>query len=348
MFNWYMNAEVCYVYLTDVAEDGSIAECRWLKRGWTLQELVAPTSVNFYDTKWEFINDKISISSELANYTGIDESLLRCGHSLNPPLLKDHHMQAASEEDSGRCSCGRPSSVSRLSQLQDYCVAQKMSWASSRETTRGEDVAYCLMGIFEVNMPLLYGEGSSRAFFRLQREILERTHDQSILAIDSFPSGEPKKALASHPNQFPDSGFIHFRPILTTAAEGDTLYAMTTELTKFGVHVDLLVVPEVEDDTSVTWLGILDFQMGKNPLGRPAIRLHPIGALDVDLVPCVRGEGLFEVSPEHPSHARDLRVLTGLVDLETSPDRKNTLACTIIMELTLVQGTFYCQKSKGK
>lgn len=152
MFDWYMDAEVCYVYLTDVLENDSIAECRWFKRGWTLQELIAPTSVHFYDTQWQFINDKISMSSELARVTSIDESLLRCGHSSNPPLLKDHHVREFSEEESEifdrGCSCGRPYFVSRLTQLREYCVAQKMSWASTRETTRGEDIAYCLMGAF--------------------------------------------------------------------------------------------------------------------------------------------------------------------------------------------------------
>lgn len=339
-----MNAEVCYVYLTDVADDGSIAECRWLKRGWTLQELIAPTSVNFYDEKWQFINDKISISSELASYTGIDESLLRCGHSPNPPLLKDHKMQAVT----GKCSCGRPHSIDRLSQLQDYCVAQKMSWASSRETTRGEDIAYCLMGLFEVNMPLLYGEGRRKAFFRLQREIIENTHDQSILAIDSFPQGEPRRALASHPNQFPNSGVIHFRPSLTMVAEGDTFSPMATELTKFGVNVDLLIA--TESGTEDVWFGVLDFQMGQNPLGRPAIPLLPVTKLDDPTVACIRGEGLFEISPEHPHHARNLRVLTGSSDLDAFPDRKRcpgTFACALAVKLTFVQGGFSRRPSRG-
>jgi len=56
-----------------------------------------------------------------------------------------------------------------------------MYWASKRETTRKEDEAYCLLGLFGVNMPLLYGEGS-KAFFRLQQEIIKTADDQSILA----------------------------------------------------------------------------------------------------------------------------------------------------------------------
>lgn len=333
MFDWYMKAEVCYVYLTDVPEDGSIDNCRWFKRGWTLQELIAPTSVKFYDKKWNFINEKISISSQLASITGIDAALLRCGHSLDPPLLQDHDRDSA-KHDKG--SYGRPDSVSIRAQLEDYCVAQKMSWASSRETTRDEDKAYSLMGLFRVNMPLLYGEGGSKAFFRLEKEILGITHDQSILAIDSYASGQLKRALASHPNQFRHSGEIRYKPVSTRVAKVNTLRPMTTDQTKIGVVVELLVAPETHptDDTVVSWFGILDFQMGSNPLARPAIPLRPIEQAE-DWVFCIRKEGLFEMSPEHPHHARDLRVLTGSSTLETDPDRKGHPARAAIIQIDL-------------
>lgn len=338
MFKWYMEAEVCYVYLTDVAEDGSIAECRWFTRGWTLQELVAPTSVDFYDKKWHFINDKISISSELASVTGIDESVLRCGHSLEPPLLKDHNMTAAAQQKySSSCSCGRPGSMSRLPQLQDYCIAQKMSWASKRETTRDEDMAYCLLGLFNVNLPLLYGEGGSSAFFRLQREIMQNSHDQSILLFQ-FPSGIPldmRTALASCPNEFLNSWDVHFRDehFRRLTAQRDVAGVrytpskpVTADLTKFGVTIELLVAPEMQHPDSympVTRFGFLDFRMGKNPLGRPAIPLYP---LEPGVAPetFLREEGLFQISPEHHDHVRDLRVLTGESSLRTLPDRKTS------------------------
>lgn len=322
MFDWYMDAEVCYVYLTDVAEDGSIAECRWFKRGWTLQELIAPTSVDFYDKQWNFINDKISMSSDLASITGIDELLLRCGHSLNPPLLEDHHMQ---EPDYffGKCSCGRDNLVTKLLQLQDYCVAQKMSWASKRKTTRGEDIAYCLLGLFRINMPLLYGEGRSRAFFRLQKEILETTHDQSILAIDSLSWKGLHPALAPGPYQFSHSGVFYLNPYSASRRieKGNMDYDMITELTKDGVSVNLLVVPD--SSHPALFYGVLDVQItGKHPLGRLAIPLHPVMSSGTPPTSFHRGSGLFEISPEHPNHARDFRVSTGRLDSKRLPDRR--------------------------
>lgn len=338
MFNWYMNAEVCYVYLTDMAEDGSISECRWFNRGWTLQELIAPTCVEFYDKKWQFISDKISISSELARITGIDESLLRCGHSLDPPLSRDHVMKP----DLGgndRCSCGKHRPGSTLMQLRYYCVAQKMSWASRRETTRAEDKAYCLMGLFQVNMPLLYGEGGNKAFFRLEKEILVITHDQSILAIDYYEAGSPwavKRALASYPDQFRHSGNIHFRSFSTSVAGVNILRPMTTDLTKLGVDVELLLAPRITSRNHSRhvqdWFGILDFQVGNNLLARPAIMLRLLEESE-DLMYCERTKGLFEISPEHPHRARDLAAHAW----ETSSDRKEFLASSVMIELTFEQ-----------
>lgn len=169
-------------------------------------------------------------------------------------------------------------------------------------------------------MPLLYGEGSSKAFFRLQREILETTHDQSILAVDSSPSGE-RSALASHPKQFTDSGVIDFKPLsaCTIMEKENIYYDMTTELNRNGVSVELLVV---SGDYNRVIYGILDFQMGKNPLGRLAIPLHPAWEFGTSPIVCRRGEGLFEISPDHLDYARDFRVLNGRSDLITCPDSK--------------------------
>ncbi|PMD43062.1 hypothetical protein L207DRAFT_631224 [Hyaloscypha variabilis F] len=66
--------------------------------------------------------------------------------------------------------------------LSTFSVAQRMSWASERETTRSEDLAYSLMGLFNVNMPILYGEGLRKAFRRLQNEIMQASFDQTIFA----------------------------------------------------------------------------------------------------------------------------------------------------------------------
>ncbi|KAG8158230.1 hypothetical protein KVR01_011991 [Diaporthe batatas] len=322
MFKWYMEAAVCYVYLTDVSDDGSIMGCRWFDRGWTLQELIAPTSVKFYNQEWHYINDKVSLSLQLATITGIDEALLRCGQNtgMEPPLIGQQDTKPRKQSYGTQRAC----TVSRLHQLRDYCVAQKMSWASRRQTTRDEDMAYCLMGLFEVNMPLLYGEGGSKAFFRLQREILNTTQDQSILATacPSVKSDSSPTALASGPDYFLNSGTVHLRRKLTTVAEAHTTYSMTVDLTKFGVNVELLIANEIGLPFSAQpcWFGILDCQMGKSPLGRPVIPLHPIEELNDSTIICSRGQGLFEISPEHPSGARDLKALNGWPGPEHLPD----------------------------
>ena len=152
MYRWYKNAVVCYAYLFDISVSvgrtdsprKKLRESRWFTRGWTLQELLAPTFVIFYDRDWIDVGTKHSLQHSISDATGIDAS-----HLFEPD----------------------PASV-----------AAKMSWASSRETTRPEDIAYSLLGLFDVNMPLLYGEGATKAFERLQHEILRSGDDESIFA----------------------------------------------------------------------------------------------------------------------------------------------------------------------
>jgi hypothetical protein len=159
MWEWYRRSKVCYAYLSDVPPDtvveepySNFSQSRWFTRGWTLQELIAPGVVAFYDEAWNLIGRKRrdyydrKFMKRLGQITGIDDKVL---------------------ED--------PSSFSL------YSVAQRMSWASNRTTTRLEDCAYSLLGLFEINMPLLYGEGN-RAFERLQEEILRVSDDESLFA----------------------------------------------------------------------------------------------------------------------------------------------------------------------
>jgi len=150
MFQWYKNAAHCYVYLSDLRSGtlAQLATCRWFTRGWTLQELIAPKEVEFYDQGWKYIGSKEDFSEIIASITRIDMN-----------VLLGHH------------------------QLQSYSVATRMSWAAYRQTERTEDLAYCLLGIFDVGMPLIYGEGV-RAFRRLQEEIIKRSNDLTIFAWD--------------------------------------------------------------------------------------------------------------------------------------------------------------------
>jgi hypothetical protein len=122
MYKWYQNAQKCYVYLYDVPTK-QWTDSDWFTRGWTLQELIAPSHLVFYDSDWTELGTKESLKNVISQLTGIPESVLL---GLTPMLVP---------------------------------VAERMSWASRRCTTRIEDRAYCLMGIFDVNMPLLYGEG---------------------------------------------------------------------------------------------------------------------------------------------------------------------------------------------
>lgn len=150
MFLWYRNAEFCYVYLSDVADIKEInPQTRWFTRGWTLQELIAPKNsknVIFLNTSWHSIGSKLEIIDTLCEITKINKDVL-----LNTALL---------------------SSV---------CIGRRLSWASNRVTKRAEDEAYCLLGILDINMPIIYGEGH-RAFYRLQEEIVRSTNDLTVLA----------------------------------------------------------------------------------------------------------------------------------------------------------------------
>lgn len=152
MFRWYQKADVCYVYLPDISKDitlpdeySEIARSRWFTRGWTLQELIAPSSLIFYSKEWYRIGTKTELCELLATITGIDVETLQ-GQDL-----------------------------------EYISVAKRMCWASKRITTRVEDMAYCLLGIFDIKMPLLYGEGN-KAFLRLQEEILKISGDHSLFA----------------------------------------------------------------------------------------------------------------------------------------------------------------------
>jgi len=150
MYRWYQRSQICFVYLSDLTApallDTALQGCRWFTRGWTLQELIAPVDVDFYDQDWNKRGSKRDLVGSLSQITGINIAIL-C-HVLP---------------------------------LSSITVAQRMSWAANRITTRTEDMAYCLLGIFDINMPLLYGE-EEKAFRRLQEEIIKSSADLSIFA----------------------------------------------------------------------------------------------------------------------------------------------------------------------
>jgi hypothetical protein len=184
MFKWYRRAGLCIVYLSDfdsTEEGADFARCRWFTRGWTLQELIAPQDAWFFDARWIMFGTKQELGPAISAITGVTEIAFTTGH------LSSHHS-----------------------------VAELMSWAAYRETTREEDVAYCLFGIFGINLPLRYGEGE-RAFIRLQEEIIRNSNDLSIFAwqaqdTDGASAGGLRGILARSPAEFANAKGIISTP----------------------------------------------------------------------------------------------------------------------------------------
>ena len=171
MYRWYQNSVVCYAYLSDVAwhtsQTPEIGASLWFKRGWTLQELVAPKSVIFYSSDWSELGSRLDLAQSIRQNTRLP---YRC---LNGGFKADGNTP----------------------------IAEIMSWARERETTRIEDRAYSLLGLFNVYMPMLYGEGV-RAFTKLQEELLRQSGDQSIFAWEGI-SLHHSGLLADSPDCFP-------------------------------------------------------------------------------------------------------------------------------------------------
>ncbi|RYN99055.1 hypothetical protein AA0120_g1868 [Alternaria tenuissima] len=237
MFRWYGNAYVCYAYLDDVnvsseAEitnstsndcfsKNELAKSRWFTRGWTLQELIAPRNIVFYGKDWRRIGKKASMCAALEHITGISADTLV-----------------------------------GLDSVEDQSIAKRMSWMAGRTTTRTEDMAYSLMGIFDVNMPLLYGEGY-KAFVRLQEEIMKDSADHSLFAWhEPYPHGYvlPESVFADSPGQFKTSSGIVNRRF-------DDIERLDEEFssTNRGVKIKLRVRKPIDDSSHVLALRDEDF-----------------------------------------------------------------------------------------
>ncbi len=206
MFSYYAHAKVCYAYLGDVPADSPIqlyaspfSRSRWFERGWTLQELIAPAQVVLLSSSWSILGTKAEHANLLSLITHIPEAILTF-----------------------------------QKEIWDVSIAARMSWASWRKTTRSEDEAYSLMGIFDIQMPTIYGEGRN-AFRRLQEEIMRKSIDTTL-----FAWGEPANnflpdraqlrpfeghhddtkmyLLATSPRDFFYSGRYTFAPRMTRAS----------------------------------------------------------------------------------------------------------------------------------
>ena len=203
MYRWYQESGVCYAYLADVMSKGAkgvnrpniseLSKSKWFTRGWTLQELLAPSTVIFLDQEWQEMGTKSSLQSVISEITGIPTNVLQGGD------------------------------------LESTSIAQRMSWASKRETRRVEDLAYCLMGIFGINMHMLYGEGK-RAFTRLQEEIMKVSDDHSLFAWKSFEN--PGGLLAVSP-----AAFVNSKEIVPVNPSSNLSGAITVN--NKGIHLKL-------------------------------------------------------------------------------------------------------------
>jgi hypothetical protein len=160
MFRWYQSAVKCYVYLSDVSAAGqsqlsqldwepAFRTSRWFTRGWTLQELLAPRSVTFFSQEGVRLGDKQSLKLLIHDIT-----------CITPQALEGKH-------------------------LHEFGVEERLSWVKSRETTRKEDKAYSLLGIFGVFMSLIYGEEEVNAFRRLRNKISKSSEKDVLRPIQS-------------------------------------------------------------------------------------------------------------------------------------------------------------------
>lgn len=215
MYDWYSRASACYAYLADVptdedpaAPDSAFRQSIWFRRSWTLQELIAPQEVVFLSKDWEALGNKYLWPGLLQEITGIEAEVLTF-----------------------------------LKPLSSIPIALRMRWAAGRQTTRIEDEAYALMGIFGVNMPTIYGEGR-RAFRRLQEEIMRQTPDQTLfLWGSSLRPGACSDCMLQTPSHLHDyQGLLADSPS-DFAAASDLVPIpyehMSRAFSSFAVHLGL-------------------------------------------------------------------------------------------------------------
>ncbi|RDX40567.1 HET-domain-containing protein [Lentinus brumalis] len=208
MFRYYALSSICYGYLRDVecAEDYDDFKWRqrllrsiWFQRGWTLQELIAPRFFLFVSKSWEVLRSKADLASDIQKATRIPAAVLR---------IEISHTT--------------------------YSISQRMSWLGLRKTTRLEDEAYCLLGIFDVHMPALYGEGGN-AFQRLQEAIMRQSVDTTLFAWGI----EPDDPQTDDPRSFmpPSSGAVGFRVVSQSRLRASATRVATSPSTSAAKHI---------------------------------------------------------------------------------------------------------------
>lgn len=208
MYHWYSGARESYVWLDDYqpGDRSSLSGCEWSQRGWTLQELLAPACVIFFIAEWKVIGHKHY------DYKGP----CRCQDRQRPGSYMDEWGADIVAELASITGVPR-SCLFMRTPIDSESVATRMSWASGRSTTREEDCAYSLLGLFAINMPLLYGEGK-QAFQRLQEEII-RTSDDSSIFCSRRENGPSSFLLATNPDDFVHCRSRHIMPGVVDSQE---------------------------------------------------------------------------------------------------------------------------------
>ncbi|KAI0548470.1 heterokaryon incompatibility protein-domain-containing protein [Xylaria curta] len=272
MFRWYGEAQVCYVYLVDVlgivGSDelySTFRHSKWFTRGWTLQELIAPTNIRFLDTMWltiYYINKESYSDWNNRNiYNHMIEEITGIRRWYNYAFEK----------------------LNDKERYTDVPIATKLSWASGRRTARVEDMAYCLLGLLEISMPLLYGEGH-KAFLRLQEEFLKKHHDPTILCrgfrmdyleTQSINSAFGASCLAPTPLLF--RGFRNVTPRKTYIVRPPQRMGWT--VTPGGLHIELPIV-QVDTQNNV-YLGMTNYCDSENRDTRLVIPIYKVDGSDI-------------------------------------------------------------------
>ncbi|KAK5674859.1 hypothetical protein LTS10_012596 [Elasticomyces elasticus] len=352
MFDWYANSEICYALLSDVSgapSQGNTLErvraSQWFTRGWTLQEFIAPSKVHFYSQDWSSLQSRDTMLQELAELTGIDAAVLA------------HHKR-----------------------LSECSIAQRLSWASRRITTKPEDRAYSLLGIVGVDMPLLYGEGD-KAFRRLQEAALTTSGDLSVLAWGHVGPERSTSLFAATPSDFFGSSRIILDPLrkptehwMTSSGLKGTLFVCKTFEGQDALETSVLAIlgcrpesspdqvwtlrlktgggPFVQDDT----LTVDPLRDDRNAAHFPRLKLLPAAAQAVKVHATIlrTGQALAQGSNGHPEHQeQDVDSETtsllrnGRTGITYAPSRSGSLAETTLQEQRAVSKSRFLPRLGG-
>ncbi|KAJ8516194.1 hypothetical protein ONZ45_g6464 [Pleurotus djamor] len=231
MYAWYARAYVCIVFLAQTESKLNEGENvdEWFRRGWTLQELLAPERLKFYNKDWDPLTEN-------------DFDILRCG-SLPPEskaLVTSVSKITGVDEQSLRRFNPQNGNVRRV-----------LTWVANRRTSRPEDIVYCLFGLLDVSLNIAYGEGKARAFARLQIELLKRYDDRSLLIFDGETSPR-NRMLPSSPAAFSipfqgrvlPSDTILFREGITSP---------DISLSIYGLHLSVVLYPVNPQPKDAPW-----------------------------------------------------------------------------------------------